>query len=244
METTAIIVDDEELCRTSLTALLKRRHPDIRLISTAASAAEGIALLDKQRPDILFLDIDLGDGTGFDVLNALGEHQPRVIFTTAHQQHAIRAFRLSAVDFLMKPIVPAELDAAIAKAHAAEPQQSERLKTATANYNGSRRIALPEEKGYEIVDMDDVVHCQSDSNYTKVTLRDKRTILVCRTLKEFEHLLDEPRFFRVHDSHIVHMDHATRYIRGDGGELILDNGQNVPVSRRMKAELMSRLEKP
>lgn len=242
--TTAIIVDDEELCRTSLTALLKRKHPNVQLLGTADCAADGIKLLKAVKPQLLFLDVDLGDGTGFDVLNSVDE-PPRTIFTTAHSQHAIRAFRLSAVDYLLKPIVPAELDAAMAKVAgpAAETQKKEQLDTATQNSGGARRIALPEERGFEIVDLDAIIHCQSDSNYTKVFLRDKRMLLVCRTLKDIGALLDEPRFFRVHDSHIVNMDHTTRYIRGDGGELILDNGQNVPVSRSKKEELMGRLNK-
>lgn len=242
--TTAIIIDDEELCRNSLTALLKRKHPNVQVVGTAESAAAGIRLLKAVKPKLLFLDVDLGDGTGFDVLNSV-DAPPRTIFTTAHSQHAIRAFRLSAVDYLLKPIVPAELDAAMARVAAPvqEPQEKSRLETATANYKGSRRIALPEERGFEIVDLDAIVHCQSDSNYTRVHLRDKRMLLVCRTLKDIGALLDEPRFFRVHDSHIVNMDHTTRYIRGDGGELILDNGQNVPVSRSKKEELMARLNK-
>ncbi len=244
METTAIIVDDEELCRTSLTALLKRKHPQVLVVGTADSAADGIRLLKAVKPKLLFLDVDLGDGTGFDVLNSV-EDPPRTIFTTAHSQHAIRAFRLSAVDYLLKPIVPAELDAAMAKLDGptAEPQQKKQLDTATDNYRGARRIALPEERGYEIVDLADIIHCQSDSNYTHVFLRDKRRLTVSRTLKDIGTLLDDPKFFRTHDSHIVNMEHTTRYIRGDGGELILDNGQNVPVSRSKKEELLARLNK-
>ncbi len=244
METTAIIVDDEELCRTSLTALLKRKHPNVQVVGTADCAADGIKLLKAVKPQLLFLDVDLGDGTGFDVLNSVDD-PPRTIFTTAHSQHAIRAFRLSAVDYLLKPIVPSELDAAMAKVNgpAAETQQKKQLDTATENYRGARRVALPEERGYEIVDMDAIIHCQSESNYTHVFLRDKRRLLVSKTLKDIGALLEDPPFFRVHDSHIIHMDRISRYIRGDGGELIMENGQNVPVSRSKKEDLLARIKK-
>lgn len=213
----------------------------------ATSVPEGVALLGKVKPKILFLDIDMGDQTGFDLLQALGPDRPHVIFTTAHEGYAVKAIRFSALDFLLKPIDPDELESAIAKVLQLErtPQTPDQfmalMKNLTQPKTADRRIALPVADGLEMVDVDNITYCESDSNYTVVHQTDKKRLVISRTLKEFEDILDPERFVRVHHSYLINVKHITKYIRGEGGEVIMSDGTNVAVSRRKKQELMDSL---
>lgn len=246
-ELSAVIIDDELHCRDALSGILERKHKNIKLLGMATSVPEGVALLGKVKPKILFLDIDMGDQTGFDLLQALGPDRPHVIFTTAHEGYAVKAIRFSALDFLLKPIDPDELESAIAKVLQLErtPQTPDQfmalMKNLTQPKTADRRIALPVADGLEMVDVDNITYCESDSNYTVVHQTDKKRLVISRTLKEFEDILDPERFVRVHHSYLINVKHITKYIRGEGGEVIMSDGTNVAVSRRKKQELMDSL---
>jgi two-component system LytT family response regulator len=246
-ELSAVIVDDEQHCRDALSGILERKHKNIKLLGMATNVPEGVALLGKVKPKILFLDIDMGNQTGFDLLQALGPDRPHVIFTTAHEGYAVKAIRFSALDFLLKPVDPDELESAIAKVLQMErtPQTPDQfmalMKNLTQPKTADRRIALPVADGLEMVDVDNITYCESDSNYTVVHQTDKKRLVISRTLKEFEDILDPERFIRVHHSYLINVKHITKYIRGEGGEVIMSDGTNVAVSRRKKQELMDSL---
>jgi len=243
---TAVIVDDEESPRNSLLGLLQRKHPEVNIVGLAVDVPTGLELIWRTTPQVVFLDIELKDKTAFDLLRTLGEHRPHVIFTTAHENYAVRAIRFSALDYLLKPIDPVELDEAISKAERAvraaeRPAMVDMLLKNIDRTTGDRSIAMPVSDGLEIVNLNEIVCCESDSNYTTIHLRDKKKLVISRTLKEFEDLLTEDHFIRVHNSYLVNTKHIKKYIRGDGGEIILSNDKNIPVARRKKQELLDSL---
>ncbi|MCW5898447.1 MAG: response regulator transcription factor [Flavobacteriales bacterium] len=244
---TAVIVDDEQHCRDALSGLLQRRFPEIALLGMATNVMEGVELLNRERPTVLFLDVELGDRTGFDLLQAIGPDRPHVIFTTAHEGYALKAIRFSALDFLLKPVDPDELQAALDKLRQAMrmPQHPDQfmvlMKNLMLSANSDKRIALPVAEGLEMIDTDDIIYCESASNYTVVHQKDGKRLVISRTLKEFEDMLGVQDFIRVHHAHLINVRHVKKYIRGEGGEVIMSDGANVAVSRRKKQELMDSL---
>lgn len=243
---TAVIIDDEEAPRNLLQNLLGRRHPEVQLLGTTDDVPSGIELIRRTAPQVLFLDIELKDKTGFDLLRALGDRRPHVIFTTAHESYAVKAIRFSALDYLLKPIDAQELADAIAKAVEAsrisdKPPMVDMLLRNIDRSIGDRVIALPVSDGLELVHVNEIVVCESDSNYTTLHMRDDKRMVISRTLKEFEDLLGEQDFIRVHHSFLISRKHIRKYIKGEGGEVIMSNGMNIAVSRRKKQELMDAL---
>ncbi len=243
---TAVIVDDEHGPRQLLGKLIDRNQTSIRLVGEADCVDEGVALVRRTSPDVIFLDIEMGDHTGFDLLRSLGERPPYVIFTTAHESYALRAIQFSALAYLLKPVGQQELDAAVQKARLAVHGDHsigmvEMLLRNIDRGSGDRTLALPVSDGLQMVNMNEIVMCESDKNYTTVHLRDHKRLLVCRPIGHLEGLLKE-NFVRVHNEHLVNVKHITRYIRGEGGTVVMSNGMNVPVSRRKKNELMSALD--
>ncbi len=246
MATTAVIVDDEAQCRETLSALLAERHPDIQLIGMADDVPGGTALVRAERPDLLFLDVEMGRMTGFDLLKAIAPQQPHVIFTTAHEGYAVRAIRFSAVDYLLKPVVPEELDDAVHKAIAAiaKGNGTADIPSLLHQVVDDRQLALPTREGLSVFLIDDILYCTSDNNYTEVYLREeKKPQVVSRPLSEFDAFLVPQGFVRIHQSHLVNRRHIKRYVKGEGGEVVMRDGKNLPVSRRQKAELMEALER-
>lgn len=245
---TAVIVDDEEHCRAALSGLISRKFPEIDLLDMATNVPDGIALIQRVEPELLFLDVEMGDQTGFDLLAALGSHRPHIIFTTAHESYALKAIRFSAIDYLLKPVDADELRMAVDKVlekrdSPQEPSQITALLKNLSKPTSDRRLALPVSDGLELVPVDDILYCESDSNYTVVHLKDKKRLVISRTLKEFEDILEGDAFVRVHHSHLINVKHVKKYIRGEGGEVIMVDGTNVAVSRRKKQELMDSLSR-
>lgn len=249
MKTTAVIVDDEERARAALVSLVRSELPQVELVGTADSVDSGIALVKAQRPVILFLDIELSDRTGFELLEALGAERPHVIFTTAHESYAVKAIRFSALDYLLKPIDPAELGIAVGKAIGAArmPQQPDQFLSLLKNIEQPKaqvkRLALPVADGLAVVDVEDILYCQSDGHYTTVSLLNKKPVVITRNIGQLEDLLDPKEFVRVHHSSLVALRHVSRYVRGDGGEVIMADGATLMVSKRKKSDLMARLDK-
>ena len=247
MKATAVIVEDEERSRKALTGILERQFPHIQLLGQADDVASGLALVTEARPDILFLDIELGERSGFDLLDALGTVRPHVIFTTGHEGYAVKAIRFSALDYLLKPVDPQELGIAIGKAADAAhlPQHPAQfmalLKNLAQRAENGRRIALPVSDGLEMVAIDDILYCESDGHYTTLRLVDQRRLTVSRNVGQFEDMLDKDQFIRVHHSFLVNMRRVSRYVKGEGGELIMADGTNVQVSRRKKQEVLDAL---
>ncbi|WP_430906045.1 LytR/AlgR family response regulator transcription factor [Maribacter sp. 2-571] len=244
---TAIIVEDMSDALALLKKDIETRHPEIEIIATAQSVVEAAKVLRKNQPDILFLDIMLGDGTGFDVLEIFPELTSKIIFVTASDEYAIRAFKFAAIDYVLKPYDQNDLGLAIARAKEQLRPNGERLQilkdTISAPEQKPDKISLHTLDQIIIVSLDDIVRCASDSNNTIFHLRDKRKIFVTKTLKYFSEMLKAYDFVRIHQSHLVNLQYISAYIKTDGGYLMLKNGENVPVSVRKKAEIIDILDR-
>jgi two-component system LytT family response regulator len=244
----AIIIDDMESARRSLAEDLASCCPEVTLIGEASSVATGLALIGRLAPDLLFLDIQLEDGTGFDLLRAIGRYDFRVIFTTASDAFGIQAIRFSALDYLLKPIDPDDLVAAVAKLPSQESPAGgshekigvllESLKTPSG---GNGRIALNTADRVHVVKVAEIIRCESQRNYTLFHLTGKRQILVTRTLKEYDELLERKGFFRSHHSHLVNLACIREYVKGDGGYIVMTDNSEVPVAVRRRDALLRAL---
>ena len=246
MTYTAVLVDDMPQALNILKNDLKELFPDIQIIGTANSIVEAAKLLRKKMPDILFLDIMLGDGTGFDLLEIFPDITSKIIFTTAHEEHALKAFRFSAVDYLLKPIDPAELRQAVEKAKSQVHLSNENIELLRETYNNPdklpEKISLYTQEKIILVNISDIVRCEADNNNTIFILNNGKKIFVTKTLKQFEKMLADHPFYRTHQSHLININYIQEYIRKDGGYIIMKNGDPVPVSVRKKAELITLLE--
>lgn len=241
----AIIIDDLPLAIASLRQDLEDYCPDIKVIATADGVIEGSKLLRKIKPDILFLDVQMGDGDGFDLLDIIDTSAFPVIFTTASEDYAIKAFQYAAVDYLLKPMDPELLVQAIEKAKL-KPQLSDQQKNIIKNNTGdtrAREIALNTQEEIRVVALADIIRCTSMDNYTQFFIADGSKVLVTKTLKQYERMLPEEMFLRVHQSHLVNIHKIKSYIKTEGGYLLLKNGEHIPVSVRKKPMVMDLLLK-
>ncbi|MCB9262257.1 MAG: response regulator transcription factor [Flavobacteriales bacterium] len=242
---TAIIIDDIEDARKILRSDLAVVAPEISIIGEADSVMQGVKLLAKQTPDILFLDIQMPDGDGFDLLEMLPQKPFKTIFTTASDEHALKAFKFSAVDYLLKPIDQRELETAVAKAKNTKdsPQSLEILQENIGRKIGNmERLILNTQEKIHVVKLDDIVRLESDINYTRFFLANGNKVLVTRTLKDFDEMLTDNGFLRVHQSHLVNINHIKEFVKADGGHINLTDGGYVPVSSRRKAAVLQALE--
>lgn len=244
---TAILVDDMPNALTLLQNDIESNHKDIKIISTAKSVVEAAKKIRQQEPDILFLDIMLGDGTGFDVLEIFPNLKSKIIFVTASDEFAIRAFKFAAIDYVLKPYSEEDLANAIAKAKEQIQPSNERLAVlkdtlATPNQK-PKKISLHTLDKITIVDLNEIINCESDNNNTIFYLENGSKIFVTKTLKYFSDLLSQYDFIRVHQSHLVNLQFIKEFIKTDGGYLLLKNKKTVPVSVRKKAEVIEMLGK-
>ena len=242
----AIIIDDIEDARKILRADLDAVAPEVSVIGEADGVMAGVKLLAKHKPDILFLDIEMPDGDGFDLLEMLSEKPFKTIFTTASDEHALKAFKFSAVDYLLKPINQEELKKAVEKAKDSRdsPQSLEILQENIGKRIGNmERIILNTQEKIHVVRLSQVVRLESDVNYTRFYLTSGNKVLVTRTLKEFDDMLSDNGFIRVHQSHLVNTEHIVEFVKADGGHLNLDDGSYVPVSSRRKSLVLQALER-
>ena len=251
----AVIIDDETNAREALANLLKLLCPEVDICGEAKNVDLGIELIRQKQPNLVFLDVQMPGKNGFDLLSSFEKVDFGVIFTTAYQEFAIRAFRFSAVDYLLKPIDPDELQAAVEKfkAHVGSLNsqqlqilqehldEKQGLRLMQRQKNANQRIALPTAEGIHFVQMTDIVQCESLGSYTKFHLTKGPAIVVSRLLKEYEEILDNYYFFRVHQSNIVNLEHIKRYVKGDGGQVWMSNNAEIEVSRRRKDEFLALL---
>lgn len=244
---TAIIIDDEKHCREVLELLLHKHCSDIKLLAVCSSAEEGVQILQQQSPDILFLDIEMPGMNGFDMLDKLQQAPFEIIFTTAYNEYAIKAIKHSALDYLLKPIDKNELVQAVQKARGHKSiAASQRVDALLALLNAKRnkRFAVPTMEGLIMVDAADILFCESDSAYCKLFFTNqKQPLVISKTLKEVEEVLQGNEFFRVHHSYVINMKFVQKYIRGEGGEVVMNNGVHLPVARSRKLEFLNLLEK-
>lgn len=239
----AILIDDEEHCRESLSIQLARYCPAVTLVASCPSAAEGLKAIKQFQPQLVFLDVEMPRMNGFELLQEFTEIPFDVIFTTGYDAYAIKAIRFSALDYLLKPIDKDELIRAIDKVNARPAPTINQQFDILLEKLGDKpvklqKIALPSLEGFELVQVESILRCESDSNYTYVYLKTGRKLLVSRTLKEIEELLEGHSFLRVHHSHIVNLNEIERYVRGEGGYVIMSDNSSVTVSRSRKETLL------
>lgn len=241
----ALIIDDEVNNCENLKNILAKYCPEVEVQAMGYSAIEGMELIQTHKPELVFLDIQMPDGTGFDLLEKIPDPDFKVIFVTAYNEYAIKALRISAIDYLLKPVDILDLKAAVSKA--LEGKMNEE-KEAIENYisnisreNGERKIALPTAERILYVVISDIIRFQGESNYTHVYLASGKHVLVSRTLKEYEELLTENGFIRTHQSHMVNEKHVKSYEKQDGGYLELTDGSQVGISRQRKEHVLTLL---
>ena len=239
---TAIIVDDEQKGRLALRQKLQDYCPMVHVIGEAADGAEGILLLEKAKPQVLFLDIEMPRMDGFEMLRQIVSKDFHVIFTTAYDQYAIKAIKYSAFDYLLKPVDIEELKSAVNKIfQQISPQTSKKIETLEHNLQSLqslKKLAIPTLEGYLFFDISHIIHLEAQSNYTAIYFTDYPKLIASRTLKDFEDLLPADIFFRPHHSHIINLNFIKRYIKGDGGQIEMVNGNFVTVARRKKDEFL------
>jgi len=241
----AFIVDDELQSRNFLSSLLQKYFPEIGVAGQASTVEEGLEGIKKYNPNIVFLDIQMKSETGFDLLNRLSEINFALIFTTAYDKYAIKAFRFNAIDYLLKPIVTEELIEAVNKVKQRTPSQSASKVQVDQLYRDIKNptkihdnIAVPTLAGFIIVPVNEIVYCRASSNYTEFHLTDKKCILSSYTLKQYDEILTQQSFFRAHRSYLVNLAHVKMYRRGDGGEIVMSNGHEIELSRTHKDEFL------
>lgn len=232
------------MSREALYRMLEKYCPTVEVVAEADGYRKGIEEIRKHHPDVIFLDIQMPDGSGFKVLDELGELDFEVIFTTAFDQFAIKAIKYSALDYLLKPIIPQELVEAIERV---EKKKSESIKRKNLQA-GTDTLKAQEEQGHKIVlstaemihviRVDDIIRCESDNYYTYFHFIDGRKLLVSKTLKENEELLSPYNFIRPHKSHLINIKYIKSFIRQDGGYILMNDGTRIPVSRRKKDKIM------
>jgi two-component system LytT family response regulator len=242
----AIIIDDIEQARITLKKDLETYASDVQMIGEANGVIEGAKLLKNLQPDILFLDIQMQDGSGFDLLDILKDISFKIIFITASDAHAIKAFRYAAIDYLMKPVDPDELTAALDKFRAQKLNENDKYKLLNDSLKNhqkpNERLALHTQDKIHIVNINDILRCESSVNYTEFHFGGGKNLLVTKTLKDFEDLLADQGFYRVHQSHLLNTKYIKEFVKTDGGYLLMNDGFNVPVSVRKKAEVIKMLE--
>jgi len=244
---TAILVDDMPQALEMLQKDISNNHPIIKIIGTANSVVSAAKILQKNQPDILFLDIMLGDGTGFDILEIIPNLTSKIIFVTASDEFAIRAFKFAAIDYILKPYSDEELKNAIEKAiHQVQPkneQLSVLQESISAPNQLPKKISLHTLDKIVVVSLDEIIRCQSDNNYTTFYFENGTKLMVTKTLKFYADLLKDNSFLRVHQSHLVNTKYIKEFIKSDGGYLVLKDKSTVSVSVRKRAEVIFMLSK-
>ena len=237
---TAIIVDDEEPGRRNLAALLEKYCPEIEVIAQAESAAEAREKILNLTPNILFLDINMPELNGFDLLESLTKKDFAVVFVTAHKDYGIPAVKAGAIDYILKPIVIKELQQAVNKVVDHFEQKKSELIT---DNQKPGRITLSHTGGFSVIEMKDIVRLEAESNYTRVFITDKKSYFVSKPLKVFEDSLKDNIFFRVHRSYIINLNHVKEFLREDGGVIVMNDGARIQLPKARYADFMDALKK-
>ncbi|MBP7238932.1 MAG: response regulator transcription factor [Saprospiraceae bacterium] len=239
----AIIVDDEKSSLQNLQLKIAEYCPDICVIGSSEKPEEAIELIRHHKPDVIFLDIEMPRMSGMRMLDELKDYAGEVIFTTAYAHYAVDAIRISAFDYLVKPVSIGELQNAVARlVRLKQSGTKERLdilrQSGSTSKNQEDKIAIPSSEGLEFIEIKGIVRIESSSNYSRIFLTNGKNMFVTKLLKDFEDLLLPYHFYRVHNSHLINMAHIQKYIRGDGGQVVMQNGDTVDVSRRKKEEFL------
>ncbi|MFA8437099.1 MAG: LytR/AlgR family response regulator transcription factor [Marinifilaceae bacterium] len=240
-----VLIDDENKSLLTLNRLIERYCPDVDVVDVAQSVKTGIECIEKNQPDMVFLDIAMPDGDGFEVLERVNYRDFEVIFTTAYNEYALKAFQFSALHYLLKPINYKELQEAIEryKASKGDMELSEKIRVLYESLNNQhKKIILPSSTGLRVVELNDIIRCEASGNYTQFFLINDEKLIVSKTLNNFEEILSDMNFCRVHSKHLVNLNFVEHYVKGRGGHIILNDGKQVDVSESKKKEFISRLK--
>jgi len=242
---TAVIIDDEQDARRVISKYVERYFPQLAIIGEADSVVSGLELLGSVSADVVFLDINLGDGSGFELLDNLDNLESSIIFTTAFDHFAVKAFRYHALDYLLKPIDPKAFTDAVEHAlqSSTSQEQQTNLQSWMAQYgNSERKLAIPTSDGLKFVQLDSIVYLEADSSYCNIYFNDKKQAVVSKPLKYFSDKFERDRIFlRPHKSYIINMNYLQEYVKEDGGMLKLSNGAMIPISRQKKDEILKEM---
>lgn len=240
-----IIIDDERTNILTLKNLLVKYFPSVDIIATAKNVAEGVSVIDQHKPDLIFLDISMPDGDGFDLLSKVAFRSFEVIFSTAYDQYALKAFDYSAIHYLLKPIEYSELRKAINRYNEVKVRGNISARLSVLKDNRAytyKKIIVPSNEGLNIVLIDDIIRLEASDTYTEFYLTDGRKLLASKTMNNFEKLLVDHQFSRIHAKHLVNLKFVQRYVKGKGGSVILDGGEELDVSVRKKNDFITELK--
>lgn len=238
-----ILIDDEQDCVNLLARELTLHCPQIEIIGQTTSSPEGLRLIQQQQPDLVFLDIEMPRLNGFQLLEKVGELFFQLVFVTAYNEYAVKAFRYSALDYLLKPIDVEELKAAVSKAtrqQRIDGRQVAMLQRQLQERQLADKIAVPYQNGIVFLALKDILYCEADNNYTRVIATQNRHFLLTRTLREVQHFLEERNFMRVHRQFLINLDQIKMFMKGEGQYLIMNNEVSIPVARQQKEKLIQR----
>ncbi|HEY5462644.1 MAG TPA: LytTR family DNA-binding domain-containing protein [Hanamia sp.] len=239
----AILVDDELPSLQNLQQKLEEFCPDIQVIETAQKPEEAIRLIEFHQPDVIFLDIEMPRMNGFKMLEEIKEKKFDIVFITAYNHYAIDAIRISAFDYLVKPVAVKDLQNCVNRfINNHNRQIPEKLDVLRQNLSNSRsqndKITIVTNEGVDFYDIHQIIRIESSSNYSKIHFKDGKILLVTKLLKDFEEILTPYRFYRIHNSHLINLSYIKKYLRGDGGQVIMQNGEIIDVARRKKEEFL------
>ncbi len=239
----AIIIDDEQFCIDDLAYLFKKHELPVNVVDTATSGETGIEKISKHNPQLVFLDIVMPGMSGFEMLEKIPSIDFNLVITTSVDKYAIQAIRASAIDFLVKPVKADELSNAvkriIEKKEIPARQQLNLLRDQLQQKNKINKIAITIAEGVQLVKIDDIIYFKSDGNYTTVFLKNEKNILVSRQIGKFEEMLMTESFFRIHSSYLINLNYVSKYIRSDGGYVVMENGESISVARNRKEEFLN-----
>lgn len=237
-----VIIDDEQAAQITLMRFLQMHCPNVNIVGTADGVEDGLKLLESKKVDLVFLDIKMNDGTGFDLLKKLPELKFNLVFTTAYDEYALKAFKYSAIDYLLKPIDPLELIDAVGKVQQKSSEPTNTAQSVDSMFelykeNKFDKIAIPSVDEFHFVRISEIMRCEASSNYTIIYLSTGKKIVAPKTLKEFEELLAPEGFFRVHQSHLINLSHIQQFLKTKN-KIRMGDGSEVEVSRRKKTLFM------
>jgi two-component system LytT family response regulator len=241
-----ILIDDDQLSRKGLRRILEQNFPEIEIVGEANSVSSGLELIGEVEPELVFLDIEMPDGTGFNLLEQLNNINFKVVFTTSYSDYAITAFKYSAFDYIVKPVLLENVRSTISRINEIpvlrEKQRVEVLKkNLNSGFDSEQTIALPEINGFTIVKVNDIVRCEGERNYSRVFFSNGTSVLVSRTLLDFDNLLVSHGFFRIHRSHLINLKNVNRYLKTDGGMVEMKDKTQLPISPKFKDDFLNRL---
>ena len=243
---TTVIIDDEENSVSVLRLLILQHCPELRIVGIGKNVKDSVKLINETKPGLIFLDIDLPDGTGFDILKQILHFNYQVIFTTAHNKYAVRAFEVSALHYLLKPISSEQLITATGRFTKNNGQNNidEKLKILKESLlEKPQKILLPTSEGLSVFNISEIIRCEADGNYTTIFFNDKSKVLISKPIKSLNQILTELNFSRVHNKHLVNLKHIQKYVKGRKPYIILSDNSSLPISETRKNRFVDDLEK-